>query len=292
MITIKGLVFIGVEMCGNINYLFFKLIFNTVEKRELHCVDHFVLKLMLLFFLCFTGSAFALENDSPHVKENMTYYSVGLGSTRIIYSPKSKGATISINNPNEYPMLVQSSIKTEENQENAPFIITPPLFRLNSHQQNKIKIIMTNEPRYNNQESLYWFCAMGIPPKNNDAWAGSNSSSKDINDTTNIDINVRVSQCIKILVRPSSLKIMPDEISNSIKWSIEGGKLKAVNMTPFYINVNTILVDGVSLKNPSYIPPMKSRYYKLPLGENGRSMEWTYITDPGGVSTPIKLKLQ
>ncbi len=231
-----------------------------------------------------SGSDKALKKND----ENITSYSVGLGATRVIYRTDYKGVSLSVDNPNDYPVLVLSTVKNENYKENTPFTITPPLFRLEPHQQSKIKIIMTGEPDYNDRESLYWLCAMGIPPKKDDLWVNESAHI----DKSSIDVTVRVSQCIKILVRPRSLNGSSDEAATSVKWSVVDRKLKADNTTKYYININSLSVDHVKIKSPDYIPPMSTKYYALPEGIVGKNLEWDVINDPGGVSTPIKVNLK
>lgn len=115
--------------------------------------------------------ATAAEN-STKVEQHTRTYSVGLGKTRIIYSPSTSGSVISVSNSNEFPVLVQSSVKSvNEKDGEAPFVVTPPLFRLDPKQQSRLRVVMTQDVKVKDKESLYWLCAMGIPPEQGDAWA-------------------------------------------------------------------------------------------------------------------------
>ena len=86
-----------------------------------------------------------------------------IGGTRVIFDGGKKEASISINNADEAPYLIQSWIEMPEGNANkAPFIITPPLYRLNGGQQNIERILITGSlPQ--DKESLFWRNIKAIP---------------------------------------------------------------------------------------------------------------------------------
>lgn len=49
-----------------------------------------------------------------------------LGATRVIYDLSGNGSTLSVVNEQDYPMLVQSEVLTEDRKGKAPFVVTPP----------------------------------------------------------------------------------------------------------------------------------------------------------------------
>jgi len=66
-----------------------------------------------------------------------------IGGTRVIYDGNKKEASISVNNPDSTPYLIQSWVETLNGPtEKAPFIITPPLYRLDKDQQNVERIVL------------------------------------------------------------------------------------------------------------------------------------------------------
>lgn len=67
-----------------------------------------------------------------------------IGGTRIIFDGTKKEASIGITNPDNVPYLIQSWIDVQDEQSGkAPFIITPPLYRLDGGQKNLERIVMT-----------------------------------------------------------------------------------------------------------------------------------------------------
>jgi P pilus assembly protein, chaperone PapD len=91
-------------------------------------------------FITTTGLAMAL------LPLTLTSVSAGviIGGTRIIFDGAKKEASIGITNPDNVPYLIQSWIDVQDEQSGkAPFIITPPLYRLDGGQKNLERIVMT-----------------------------------------------------------------------------------------------------------------------------------------------------
>ena len=86
-----------------------------------------------------------------------------IGGTRIIFDGAKKEASISVNNPDATPYLIQSWIDDQDvGSGKAPFIITPPMYRLDSGQKNIERIVATGSlPQA--KESLFWINIKAIP---------------------------------------------------------------------------------------------------------------------------------
>ncbi len=101
-----------------------------------------------------------------------------------------KEASINITNPDNGPYLIQSWIDVQDEQSGkAPFIITPPLYRLDGGQKNLERIVMAGSlPQ--GQESLFWLSIKAIP-----------SASKQMN-----SLQIAVKTRIKLIYRPETLR--------------------------------------------------------------------------------------
>jgi hypothetical protein len=86
-----------------------------------------------------------------------------IGGTRIIFDGAKKETSLSVNNPDGTPYLIQSWIDVQEGASGkVPFIITPPLYRLDGGQKNVERIVMTGAlPQ--DRESLFWLNIKAIP---------------------------------------------------------------------------------------------------------------------------------
>ncbi|HGM5835952.1 TPA: fimbria/pilus periplasmic chaperone [Serratia marcescens] len=237
-----------------------------------------------------TGSAQA-STPATKINKKIESYSVGLGATRVIYNPASSGAVLSVNNPNDYPMLVQSKVFAEDKKTAAPFVVTPPLFRLDGHQQSRVRIVQTGGEFPGDRESLRWLCVTGIPPESDDAWAKGADGKKPAAKEATIDVKIKFTRCIKVLVRPGAVKANLLDEAGAVTWKRQGKALQANNPTPFYINLKTLRVGGKEIKEPDYIAPFSAHTFALPKGAAGQ-VEWTLVTDQGGESRPYTAALQ
>lgn len=71
---------------------------------------------------------------------------VVMGGTRIVYPQHSKEVAFSVSNmESAVPYLIQSWVEGDGQDKNnaAPFIVTPPLFRLDPEQTNTLRIQYT-----------------------------------------------------------------------------------------------------------------------------------------------------
>ncbi|MGM1328626.1 fimbrial biogenesis chaperone, partial [Klebsiella michiganensis] len=163
-----------------------------------------------------------------------------IGGTRIIFDGAKKEASISVNNPDATPYLIQSWIDEQEGGSGkAPFIITPPMYRLDSGQKNIERIVATGSlPQ--TQESLFWVNIKAIP-----------SASKQMN-----SLQIAVKTRIKLIYRPATLRASaPEEQANKLTWQRSGNELQVNNPTAYVINFNEITVGGKMLAQVTYVMP-------------------------------------
>jgi P pilus assembly chaperone PapD len=191
-----------------------------------------------------------------------------IGGTRVIYDGNKKEASISINNPDSTPYLIQSWIEMQNGgAEKAPFIITPPLYRLDNGQQNVERIIMAGAlPQ--DKESLYWLNIKSIP-----------SAPKSEMNSLQIAVKTR----IKLIYRPAALKgTSPEDVADKLSWSRIGDKLQVTNPTQYVMNFNNISLGNHKLEDVTYVLPGSSALFKLPNGVSGGALNFTLINDYGG----------
>ncbi|HFO6565969.1 TPA: fimbria/pilus periplasmic chaperone, partial [Escherichia coli] len=237
---------------------------------------------MKFLTMCLCNSAFFLNvAEGANNRDVITRtFTVQLGATRVIYNPESSGATLTVTNQQNYPMLVQSEVLSEDQKSRAPFIITPPLFRLDAQQSSKLRIVRTGGNFPEDRETLQWICVKGIPPKNDDIWARDTSGKESSQDSISLQLQFSVNSCIKMFIRPSSLKGNPDDFANRIYWEKHGDKLKGNNPTPFYMNISELSVGNKKISHRHYIPPFSSYEFDYPKSATGQ-IQWRVMTDYG-----------
>lgn len=192
---------------------------------------------------------------------------VVIGGTRVIYDGNKKEAAINVSNPDSVPYLIQSWIETQNGgAEKAPFIITPPLYRLDNGQQNVERIMLAGQVPQD-KESLYWLNIKAIP-----------STPK-----TENSLQIAVKTKIKIIYRPASLKgTLPEDKAETLSWSVSGNQLQVTNPSTYVMNFNEITVGGKKLDDVSYVLPGSTARFNLPKGVNGGKLTFTIINDYGG----------
>ncbi|WP_083274984.1 fimbria/pilus periplasmic chaperone [Edwardsiella hoshinae] len=247
-----------------------------------------------LLAACLTLSGVPLVSPAapePKIEQNTQEFGVKLGATRVIYAPDSMGQTLSVSNPQNYPMLVQSRVYAEDMQSKAPFVVTPPLFRLDGLQQSNLRIVRTGGTFANDRESLQWLCVKGIPPKADDLWAKDKTGRSAVNKNISLNLQLSINSCIKLFVRPDSLKGHPEDVASSLTWSRQGKQLQAVNDTPFYMNLASLKVGSVAVADLHYVPPFSSSTFPFPNGASGK-VTWSVVTDYGGVSPVYQAEIK
>ncbi|WP_297117674.1 molecular chaperone [uncultured Enterobacter sp.] len=189
-----------------------------------------------------------------------------IGGTRVIFAGANKEATIDVNNADKTPYLIQSWVDLPEGKGNkAPFIVTPPLYRLDAGQKNIERILLTGTlPQ--NKESLFWLNIKSIP-----------SATAQVN-TLQIAVKTR----IKLIYRPSSLSAStPEEQADRLVWSRSGDRLQVTNPSQYVVNFNEISVGGIRLDDVSWVLPGAVATFALPPGSIRGQIIFKVINDYG-----------
>lgn len=196
-----------------------------------------------------------------------------IGSTRVIYDGDKKETTISIRNPDKSPYLIQSWLDDEHNTALSkgalPFIITPPLFRLNGDSENALRIVKIGHLP-DNKESVYWLNIKSIP--------ASDPNSKN-------ELHISVNSRIKLFYRPASLSSQAASVAyKKMTFQLNGNVLHAKNPTPFYLSLSELEVNGVAITNLGMVAPFSEQQWNLPSKPTTGSIKikWATINDYGG----------
>lgn len=202
---------------------------------------------------------------------------ISVSGTRVIYEESSNETPLTVRNTADGSIyLIRSWIDKEGNQ-SAPFTITPPLFRIDSGQENAIRITKTDTSSLpQDRESLFWLNIMAIPPE---------SDKKD--SKLQFSLNTR----IKLLFRPDSInnKNQAQNAWEQLTFSRTSSGMKLKNPTPYYINIFSMKFDGVMVKEKAItIPPMGD---KVVVGTTGTRMTWSAINDYGGITKEMTRNL-
>ena len=199
---------------------------------------------------------------------------VEIGGTRLIYNSSGSQAAISVSNPDNTPYLIQSWVSSNENSDDgdSPFITTPPLFKLNPHAQNSVRVMLIGNSVPQDRESVYWLNIKSIP-----------SSSADAKN----ELLIAVKSKMKVFYRPSGLKGDPSLAYQQLTFSVSDGKLNVHNPSPYSVSLYHVKVNGKELAKPPMVLPFQT----LSLSQsalNGGEISWRAINDFGGITAEHK----
>lgn len=200
------------------------------------------------------------------------YAGVEVGGTRVIYYGDQKEANLSIKNPqNSNAYIIQSWLDNgdEENVANIPFVITPPLFRLDPNRENQIRIINT-KPLPQDRESIYWLSVKSIA-------ASTNQPNR-------LQISVRTR--IKMIYRPGGIKSTARDAYKKLTVVRRNGEIIFTNPTPHYISFFSVHVGAKPINQPMMIAPMGIYSLPVPPGAVGK-ISWIAINDFGGQTDEV-----
>lgn len=196
--------------------------------------------------------------------------SVTVGGTRLVYNSTSKEASISVSNtPNAVPHLIQSWVENEySDTDKVPFIVTPPLFRLDGGRENTLRVIYSGTATLpENRESLFWLNVKAIP-------------AVEKSEQNRLLIAVRTR--IKLFYRPGALN---SEAANTawkkLVFKRRNEQVNITNPTPYYISLFSLKLGKEEIKNPPTVPPFGS----INVTGKGESIFWKAINDFGVITT-------
>jgi chaperone protein EcpD len=212
---------------------------------------------------------------------------VVINGTRVVYPAAKREVTISLQNAGERPSLVQAWLDTGDvysrpGQSKVPFVLTPPLFRLDPTKVQSLRLVYTHDPLPQDRESLFWLNVLDIPPR-----AAANS------DLPN-QLDLAFKHRMKVFFRPAGLSGSAADAPARLTWKLlsKDGKLtgiQAVNPTPYHVSLTqvTATVAGHPLTvKVDMVDPFASRSFDLPdppVATSGAvSVEYWFVNDYGG----------
>jgi P pilus assembly protein, chaperone PapD len=192
-----------------------------------------------------------------------------VGGTRVVYQEGKREASISVTNAETHtPYLVQSWVENfaENDKRPVPFIVTPPLFRLDPEKRNMLRISFTGASLPSDRESVYWLNVKSISP-----------SQKD--DVNKLQINIKSK--FKIFYRPKNLAGDVEKAWQQLQFHMTGNHLMVNNPTPYFISLFSLYVGGKEIKEPGMIAPLSSQEWSV---SGTGPVKWRAINDFGGIT--------
>ncbi|MEM8325523.1 molecular chaperone [Morganella morganii] len=209
---------------------------------------------------------------------------ISLSQTRVIFEGDRRSEKVMVTNQSGLVYLISSRVlSTPEQksggQESLPFMMTPPLFRLESDARNAVLVVRNDTSVLpSDRESVFYLSFLAIP-------AVSKPAGSSAGDVMQPRVSVGIRSVIKLFYRPPGLGTSAAEAAGKLNFTMKDGVLYAENPTPYYLTLASLQADGrgvdVRQQDPM-LPPYGSRDYRI-RGSAG-TVSWSVIDDYGGVS--------
>ncbi|MDD5411254.1 MAG: fimbria/pilus periplasmic chaperone [Methylobacter sp.] len=213
---------------------------------------------------------------------------VVIDGTRVVYPGQKREVTVNVHNNGEAPSLVQTWLdagnpQAKPGEDKVPFLLTPPLFRLDPTKGQSLRLFYTQEPLPADRESLFWLNVLDIPPRE--------SATPDMPNKLEFAFKHR----IKLFFRPDKLPGTAADAPAQLTWKLvaKDGKvgLEVSNPTPYHVSFNqvTVIAGGASLSaNADMVSPFASRTFELSKQEvepaGSLQVDYSFINDYGGIT--------
>lgn len=155
-----------------------------------------------------------------------------------------------------------------------PFIVTPPLSRLESNGNLTLRIRRNGHPLPDDRESVFFISMKAIPSQ--PAATPQDNTAKVILTITNN---------LKVFYRPEGLKKQAvAEMAPKLRFQREGNRLIADNPTPYWLTFSRLKVGSHALSKAQLrlmVPPFGKQSYTLPANVTGKNVVWQLIDEDG-----------
>ena len=212
---------------------------------------------------------------------------VVVDGTRVVYPAAKREVTINISNSSSAPSLVQAWLDAGDphakpGDSKVPFVLTPPLFRLDPTKVQSLRLVYTHDPLPADRESLFWLNVLDIPPR-----AAVNSEAPN-------QLELAFRHRMKVFFRPAGLAGSAADAPGRItwRWLSKDGKLvgiQASNPGPYHVSLTRVIatLSGQPVTvQADMVDPFASRSFNLPVPLAAPSgpvaLEFWFVNDYGG----------
>lgn len=156
--------------------------------------------------------------------------------TRVIYPAERQEVVVRLENKGTRPALVQTWLDDGDRYSTAatakaPLSASPPIFRIEPHQQQALRLRYSGEPLPADRESLFWLNVLEVPP----------SAAKG---EENNQIELAFRTRLRVFARPQGLPYSVANAAAKLHWKLvphdRGYALQATNPTPYHVSLASI----------------------------------------------------
>lgn len=168
---------------------------------------------------------------------------VVISGTRQIYPEQSREITVRLTNDDRHhPRLIQAWIdrgdeKATAESSDAPFSLTPPVFRMDAGKSQVMRLTYTKEPLPADKESLFWLNVLEVP-----ATAAQKEGVGTDEESSQLRFAFRIRT--KVFFRPQNLPGKPEDAPTQLRWALHRGKhgnfLQVHNPSAYHVTFNEV----------------------------------------------------
>jgi P pilus assembly chaperone PapD len=208
----------------------------------------------------------ALLLASALVLPVISHANVVIGGTRVIFPAKDGEVTVRLTNQSPAPALIETWIDSGDQHStpdkvNTPFLITPPLFRMEPNHDQSLRILFTHseQPMPTDRESVFYLNVLEIPPKP----SGQEFQGKNY-------VQMAIRSRLKLFYRPAGLSSDPTKAPGELTFQTASGAGPAAlvvhNPSPYYVTIGqiTVNVGGTAHKvDAGMVPPLSDLHLNV-----------------------------
>ncbi|WET42371.1 molecular chaperone [Citrobacter enshiensis] len=223
-----------------------------------------------LLIVCVTTYAFTTLSHAAGIQ---------VGRTRVIYDANKKEVALALTNTEkELPWLIQSWTDNGDGKTRGPFIVTPPLFRLDPQKEQSLRITWSGQALPTDRESLFYMNVRTIPAIEKD------------NNQKNV-LRLIYKTRLKLFWRPEGLKNTPVDACKNLRFSQRESQVFITNDGDYYSVFDTLRISGKSIPHVDMVAPKANATFPLANTANGSKVTWRCITDYGNATAEFTTRL-
>lgn len=170
------------------------------------------------------------------------FASVVMTGSRVIYASDAKSVDVQLRNNDDFPYVIQAWFDSGDNKSTpatgkAPFVVTPPTFRIAAKDGQVLRIFFTGGNTLpQDRESVFYFNFLQVPPGN---IAGDKGNQ----------MVILLKNRMKLFYRPATLKNNNKKIFDYLNFSkISSSSIQITNTSPYYISLSKVAVRNAVAK--------------------------------------------
>lgn len=202
---------------------------------------------------------------------------VGFSRNRMVYPQGVQAISLKATNSGDTPYLIQAKVSgNTQGTAPAPFMVTPPLFRLDGEGEGMMRIMMTGAALPADRESVFYFSGRAIP---------SSDQKEAPQGMIGASVSLSTRSIMKVFYRPEHLSMTIAASLDKVAFIQVAKGVLVKNPTPYYQSFADLQFDGKpqALDNqPSMVVPFGELLVPSPVAV--QKVTWQVMNDYGGTT--------